>query len=214
MDTWNLLDTCPDEDRHHWWCWGLGWERRRVTGWSVETVKVAFPYFPQWYGWMMLGDRSFQRFLHVSFSAWFTLEFWWQDGVDNTGMSKDKLYSTPEDVFKAGENPEVAFASPTSVTSRGFHPFSSLLCGFSRAFQVFPSNHLYVYLQKGRSPTVQRHHRCTTAMTVLLKQVQLKQRMYIYNIYDNITYIYMIIIIYIYIYMLYAIKAFSQYPLS
>lgn len=27
-----------------------------------------------------------------------------QDGVDNTGASKDKLYSTPEDVFKAASD--------------------------------------------------------------------------------------------------------------
>ena len=42
-----------------------------------------------------------------------------QDGVDNTGMSKDKLYSTPEDVFKAGEK-GVAFEPTSNVTWKVF----------------------------------------------------------------------------------------------
>ena len=47
--------------------------------------------------------------------------FVWQDGVDNSGASKDKLYSKPEDVFKAGRGTS---GSPTkTMENKGFGLF-------------------------------------------------------------------------------------------
>lgn len=47
-----------------------------------------------------------------------------EDGVDNTGMAKDKLYSTPEDVFKARFRRLSPKFVRNSMKFHDFHAFS------------------------------------------------------------------------------------------
>ena len=72
-----------------------------------------------------------------------------QDGVDNTGASKDKLYSTPEDVFKAARHgdsqPVTKIPSGEHTKSNGKSPF--LMGKSTISMAIF---HCYVSSPEGR----------------------------------------------------------------